>query len=76
MKKVLRYEYNREGVQEVFPEHQMVNNWVFKEDEKEEAVLANSMAVVAEKYGLGVNDIRSLFPAVLRMLKSDIEWSK
>lgn len=54
----------------------MVYNWGFNEGEEEEARLCNAMAEVAKKNGLDGNDLTHLFPAVLRMLKSDIEWSK
>ncbi|MDC7249162.1 MAG: hypothetical protein PQJ49_04510 [Sphaerochaetaceae bacterium] len=72
---VLNFEYDK-GKQKVFPAHFMVKNWLFQEDEKDEAVLANSMAIVAEKNGMSANDLQHLFPAVLRMLKSDIDWAK
>ena len=75
MENVLRFEYEK-GVQTVYPAHPMVNNWVFTEDEHAEATLAHAMAVVAEKNGMGVNDLAHLFPALLRTLKSDIPWSK
>jgi hypothetical protein len=66
----------RKGVKEVFPTHPMVQNWLFTEDNEDEAMLANQMAVVAEKNGLTLNDLQHLFPAVLRMLKSNSRWSK
>lgn len=73
---VLNYKYRKGGVREVFPAHKMVSNWVFDEHTEEEAVLANSMARVAEKSGMNGNDLHHLFPAVLRMLKNDSAWSK
>ena len=75
MEDVLRFEYEK-GVQKVYPANWMVKNWLFQEDEKDEATLAHAMAVVAEKNGMSSNDLQHLFPAVLRMLKSDIEWAK
>lgn len=63
------------GVIEVFPNHQFVNNWLFTEDEKEEAALAHHIATVAEKNGMSSNEVYQLYPAILRMLKSKIEWS-
>ena len=72
---ILNYKYVK-GVREVFPAHPMVSNCVFTDNEEEEATLLNSIAVVAEKNGLSRNDLSHLFPAILRMLKSDIEWSK
>lgn len=71
----LTYKY-RKGVVEVFPPHPMVANWLFDENTKEEAMLANYMAVVAERSGMTVNDLQHLFPAVLRMLKNETVWSK
>ena len=54
----------------------MVRNWLFKEGEEDEATLAYSMAVIAEKNGLTNNDLLHIFPAVLRILKSDIVWAE
>jgi hypothetical protein len=75
MEDVLRFEYEK-GVQKVYPANWIVKNWLFQEDEKDEATLAHAMAVVAEKNGMSSNDLQHLFPAVLRMLKSDIDWAK
>lgn len=76
MMQVLNYKYTNTGVKEVYPAHPMVKNWLFTEDTKDEALLANSMAIVAERNGLTANDVSHLFPAVLRMLKSNSQWSK
>lgn len=73
--KVLNFEYEK-GKQKVFPAHWMVNRWLFQEGEKDEATLANSLAIVAEKNGLSANDLHHLFPAILRMIKSNVDWSK
>ena len=75
MKDVLRFEYEKD-VLNVYPANRMVKNWLFQEDEKNEATLAHAMAVVAEKNGMSSNDLQHLFPAVLRMLKSNIDWAK
>jgi len=72
---VLNFKYAMGGVKEVFPAHHMVSNWLFTENTEDEATLANAMAVIAEKSGMGVNDLQHLFPAVLRMLKNDTIWS-
>ena len=74
-KKQINFKSKR-GVMHIFPEHYFVCNWQFDENEEEEAVLANALAIVAEKNGLSINDISHLFPYVLRILKSNIEWSK
>ena len=71
---VLRFEYEK-GVKKVFPAHFFVKHWLFTEVEQAEAPLANSVACVARKNGLSANDIQHLFPAILRMLKSDIPWA-
>jgi len=71
---VLRFEYEK-GEQKVFPAHHFVKNWLFKSDEKDEALLAHHMAVLAEKNGMSTNDMMHLFPYVLRMLKSEIPWA-
>ena len=75
MENVLKFEYNK-GVQQVYPVHWMIKNWLFTENEHAEAILAYAMAVVAEKNGISTNDLSHLFPAVLRTLKSDIDWAK
>lgn len=75
MEDVLKFEYEK-GVQKVYPAHWMVKNWLFTEDEHAEATLAHAMAVVAEKNGMSANDLSHLFPALLRTLKSDIDWAK
>jgi len=61
---------------EVFPQHVFVKNWVFNEDEKEEAALAHQISVVAEKNGMSSNEVAHIYPAILRMLKSKIDWAK
>jgi hypothetical protein len=72
---VLNYKWHT-GVMEVFPTHNMVKHWLFTGDTEEEANLANAMAIVAEKSGMTVNDLQHIFPAVLRMLKNNSQWSK
>jgi hypothetical protein len=75
MEKALNFKW-RKGVKEVFPAHPMVENWLFTEDTEEEAMLAHQMAVIAEKGGVSANELMTIFPAVLRMLKNDTAWSK
>lgn len=48
MDNVLVFEWER-GIKDVYPAHPMVRNWLFKEGEEDEATLAYSMAVIAEK---------------------------
>jgi hypothetical protein len=65
------------GEREVYPTHEMVKNWLFKgEAAEEEANLAQAMAIVAEKNGINANQLQHLFPAVLRMLKSNSRWAQ
>ena len=71
---ILKFEYHK-GVKRVFPSHRFVKNWLFVDGEEDEATLANAMAKVAEKNGMSVNDLMHLFPALLRMLNSDIDWA-
>lgn len=72
---ILNFKYNK-GVRTVYPAHPMVSNWQFSDTEEEEAYLAHYMAVVAEKNGMTINDVMHVFPPILRILKSDIPWSK
>lgn len=74
-KDILKYEYNK-GEKSIFPCHPFVKSWYFADTEEDEAILANALAVVAEKNGLSNNDLMHLFPYVLRMLRSNIQWSK
>lgn len=54
----------------------MVKNWLFTEQTEDEAALAHYVAVVAEKSRMNANDLHSIFPAILRMLKNKSEWSE
>lgn len=76
----------------ISPKHQSVKYWIFTYNEHEkttpgeesesyiqatlEANLADAMARVAEINGVDINTLQHLFPAVLRMLKSDSRWAK
>lgn len=75
----------------VFPKHNFIRIWMFScemqpnvdwiDDEgliecNLEANLADAMARVAESNGMSANDLQHLFPAVLRMLKSESKWAK
>lgn len=75
MEDILNFKYTK-GIKEIYPAHKMVKNWLFDEGEEKEATLANSLALIAEKNGMSQNDLMHLFPAILRMLKSDIKWTK
>lgn len=75
MEDTLKFEYKK-GVQEVKPVNGLVKNWLFTEKEHDEATLAHYMGKIAEKNGMSANDIMHLYPYVLRMLKSNIEWAK
>lgn len=71
---VLKFKWKK-GVKEVYPAHPMVQNWLFTQETEDEAILANQMAVLAEKTGMTANDLQHIFPAVLRMLKNQSNWS-
>ena len=67
------------------PNHPMVKSWLFDAEANDyaaqdkalhEAELANAMANVAADNGMSANDLQHLFPAVLRMLKSNSNWAK
>lgn len=74
MEKILRFDY-KSGKKEIFPTNPLVKSWQFEDGQEQEATLAQSMAEVAQKNGLSANELQHLFPAVLRMLKSNIEWA-
>lgn len=77
MENPIVYKHNFAGnkVSAISPAHKMVSNWVFNDGEEDEAALCHHMAKVAEKSGMNANDMHALFPALLRMLKSEIEWA-
>lgn len=75
MEDTIRYEYVN-GIKFIHPTHSMVKNWRFADDQEEEARLCYAMAVLAEKNGLTGNDMMSLFPPVLRIMKSDGQWAQ
>lgn len=54
--------------------HYFIENMVFEKQEDDEQMLANYIAKIGEKNGLSCNDIRHIFPLVLRMLKSQSKW--
>jgi hypothetical protein len=56
--------------------HSFVKSWGFDENDSDEALLANQLAIVAEKNGLSTNDFHHIFPVILRILKSKSEWAK
>ena len=64
------------GATTIFPANSLISNWQFNSKEEAEAILANAIAEVADKNGLGVNDIHHIFPLVLRMLKSKSVWAQ
>ncbi len=64
------------GIKAIFPANSLISNWQFKSEEESEAILANAIAEVADKNGLGINDIYHIFPLVLRMLKSKSVWAQ
>jgi hypothetical protein len=55
--------------------HKWVKNWRFQGD-KLEAKLADVIAELAEENGMSANDVSHVFPYILRMLKSESEWTK
>ena len=72
---ILTFTYPK-GVMQIHPAHEMIKSWAFREDEMLHARLAQAMAEVAEQGGLNQNHLMYLFPAVLRMLKVESEWTK
>ena len=76
MENIVNYDYKfKKGERTVFPAHKMVENWAFPESDESEAILCHHLAVVAEKNGLNTNELHHLFPAILRMLRSDVIWA-
>lgn len=73
MEEILKFKVI-DGEKYVYPNHPMVDCWMFEEDKKEEAMMAYSMAVLAKKNDVSLTELMHLFPAVLRMMKSDGSW--
>jgi len=71
---IIIYE-THEGREVVFPEHRMCRNWMFELTEANEAILAYSMAIVAEQNGVSKNEFRHMFAITLRSLKSNSVWA-
>lgn len=55
-------------------DHSFVYHWIFTEGEELEKELASAVAKVAEKNGMSANDVSHVYPAILRILKSDSPW--
>ena len=66
----------RKGRRFVQPTHHLVDNWVFDEQDEDEALFAQFMAVIAEKNDISTNELSHIYPAILRMLKNKSEWAK
>jgi hypothetical protein len=75
MEKVILYKFDTPE-KTVFPCHRYVKSWCFKSEEEEEATFAHYAAHVAEKNGISVNEFHNIFPTLLRILKSNSNWSK
>jgi hypothetical protein len=75
MEQILNYKYSK-GEKTIFPANPLVENWSFREEQEDEATLCNAIAKVAEKNGFSPTDMHHLFPAILRMLRSKIEWAQ
>jgi hypothetical protein len=75
MTEFLEFKY-RKGIREIYPTNRLVKNWMFRDGEEDEASLAQTLATVAEKNGITPTEMMSLFPFVLRMIKSNSDWSK
>jgi len=73
-KQILNYTYKK-GIEFISPAHFMVKNWVFKQGEENEAILAHYVAEIAEKNGFTATDLHHLYPAILRMLKVQSSWT-
>ena len=58
------------------PLHDMVKYHSFNINEELECHLLDALARVADKNNIDINHLNHLFPAILRMLKSDSEWAK
>lgn len=74
-KMVLNFEY-KGRVRSIFPAHPFAKHMLFRDGEEVEATLANACAVLAEKNGLSRNDFQHMFPLLLRMFKSQSEWTQ
>jgi len=75
-KTTIAYSDQYEEKDRIFPKHKLVEHCVFDVNDQEEAELYCCIAEVAEKNNVQQNDLGHLFPAILRMLKSTINWSK
>ena len=53
-----------------------VDNYVFKDSEKEEATLMRAVIDMSKKYGISANEMNHIYPVILRILKSKSDWAK
>lgn len=75
MSDVTVYRRTRLGVV-INPVHENAKNMAFDDGEEEEASLAHWVSVVGTKNGMSINDIFHVMPYILRMIKSNCQWSK
>ena len=75
MSDVIKYRRTKTDVV-INPIHENAKNMAFNDGEEDEASLAHWVSVVGTKNGMSINDIFHVMPYVLRMLKSDCQWSK
>ena len=59
-----------------YPKHELVTNWQFPDTDLEEAELIHVLAKLSVKTGLSINQLQHIFPAILRMMKSNSIWAK
>ena len=60
----------------ITPKNEMVKNWTFKISDSEEALVAFALGRLAEKTGMDKNELQHAFPTILRIMKSNSNWSK
>lgn len=61
---------------EIIINTKLAYNWVFKQNEFEEAVLVQALSSLGVKTGITANEFQYIFPIILRMMKSNSEWVK
>lgn len=72
---ILKFEYPPVEERIIFPANELVNNWIFRDDTIDEAHLCHYIGVIVQKNGLYPDDLHALFPAILRMLHSEVDWA-
>jgi len=61
---------------ELNPAHPLIDHFVFKPKDIEEANVYNALAILGEKTGIEINELRYISTLTIRMMKSKSKWAE